>query len=231
MKISGIQKTSLIEYPGKIVSVLFTQGCNFRCPYCHNSELIGLESRDGEYFPLDSVYSFLEKRRGLIDGVSITGGEPTLQAGLYDFLAKIRKIGLNIKLDTNGSNPEFIKKILDDCLVDYIAMDVKGPLDRYDEITGSKVNTSHIFRSITLLKEAGIDYEFRTTFVPGIHAKSDLLEIVQLLKGSKRYFIQNFRPSNTFDPELMEVNGFPPSTLEEFKDIASSYIKNVEIRN
>ncbi len=231
MKITGLQKTSLIEYPGKIVSVLFTQGCNFKCPYCHNSELIALESCDREYFPQDYIFGFLKKRKGLIDGISITGGEPTLQADLYDFLVKIKKIGLDIKLDTNGSNPELIKTLFKDRLIDYIAMDIKGPLDRYEEISGSNVNTDNILHSISLIKEAEIDYEFRTTFVPGIHNKNDLLDIVHLIKGSKQYFIQNFRPNNTFNPDLMGLNGFPPAVLEEFKDIANNYIKKVGIRN
>lgn len=231
MKISGLQKTSLIEYPGKIVSVIFTQGCNFRCPYCHNSELIALESITEAYFPQEYVLQFLKKRKGLIDGVSITGGEPSLQVGLYEFIKKIKAINLQTKLDTNGSNPELIKLLLKENLINYIAMDIKGPLDRYDEITGTRINPDNILQSISLIQNSGIDYEFRTTFVPGLHNLKDLEDIALLIRGSQRYFIQNFRPNKTYDPELMKVNGFPPGLLEEFKDKASAFIKHVEIRD
>lgn len=231
MKISGFQKTSLIEYPGKIVSIIFTQGCNFKCPYCHNSDLISSESFTREYFPLDYIFSFLRKRKGLIDGISITGGEPTLQAGLYDFLTEIKDMNLCVKLDTNGSNPELIKLLIKDNLIDYIAMDIKGPLDKYEEITGAKIKAETIYTSISLIQNSGIDYEFRTTVVPGIHDKEDLQDIALLIKGDNQYFIQNFRANNTYNPDLMKLNGFPPAVLEEFKDIACSYIKKVELRD
>src|SRR5690554_5488754 len=169
MKIIGFQKTSLIDYPGKIVSIIFTQGCNFKCPYCHNSDLIFFQSVNNEYFPHDYIFSFLKKRKGLIDGVSITGGEPTLQPDLYNFIVKIKDINLNIKLDTNGSNPELIKSLIDDKLIDYIAMDIKGPLDKYECIIDNKINTDKIIKSISLIKNSKVDYEFRTTVVPGIH--------------------------------------------------------------
>lgn len=231
MKISGFQKTSLIDYPGKIVSIIFTQGCNFRCPYCYNSELIPSESEQNEYFPLDYIFECLKKRKGLIDGISITGGEPTLQADLYDFLIEVKQMNYKIKLDTNGSNPELLKVLITDKMIDYIAMDIKGPIERYKEITSSNINTSKIQESIKTIQNAGIDYEFRTTVVPGIHSYIDMKAISLLVKDSREFYIQNFRAENTYEQSLMKLNGYTPQKLEEFKDIIKPYVKYIKIRN
>ncbi|MDI3546549.1 MAG: pyruvate formate lyase activating enzyme [Halanaerobiales bacterium] len=235
MKIAGFQKTSLIEYPGKIVSVIFTQGCNLKCPYCHNSELISLESKKGTYFPVDNLLSFLQKRKGLIDGISITGGEPTLQPDLIELAREIKAFGLRIKLDTNGTNPAILKRLIVNNLLDYIAMDVKAPLSKYEVITGRGKLSDQIKQSIELIKEAGtgqagIEYEFRTTVVPGLHEIDDIKQIGLMIRSGAKYYLQNFRPVNTLDPELMKVNGFPPTKLIQFAEAISPYVKQVEIR-
>ncbi len=231
MKITGFQKTSLIDYPGHIVSIIFTQGCSFKCPYCHNSDLISPDSKDKEYFPVEYIYSFISNRKGLIDGISITGGEPTLQPDLYDFITEVKSMGLKIKLDTNGSNPEILEPLLKENLLDYIAMDVKASLFDYEDIINAKININSIIRSISLIQNSAIQYEFRTTVVPGLHDIEQLKEIAILLKGSKKYFIQNFKANNTFDKDYMQYNSFPPSKLEKFKEICIPYINKVEIRD
>ncbi len=231
MKISGFQKTSLIDYPGHIVSIIFTQGCSFKCPYCHNSDLIYPDSKNKEYFSIEYIYSFIKNRKGLIDGVSITGGEPTLQPDLYDFITKVKSMGLKIKLDTNGSNPQVLKNLFIENQLDYIAMDVKTSLFDYENIINTKINIDSIMASIALIQDSTIPYEFRTTVVPGLHDIEQMKEIAVLLKGSKKYFIQNFKAKNTFDTDYMQYNGFPPDKLEEFKEICIPYINMVEIRD
>jgi len=234
MKIAGFQKTSLIDYPGKIVSIVFTQGCNLKCPYCHNSELIPLESTDNSYFPEEDIFDFLKMRKKLIDGVSITGGEPLLQPDLIDFIRRLKNDGLLVKLDTNGTNPIMLENLLKDNLLNYIAMDVKAPFAKYKLATGVGYLNEKINFSIELIKDAGnkqsLDYEFRTTVVPGIHDDNDILEIGKLIKGAKNFYLQNFRPVNTYDPELMKITGFPPTKLTQFKEIISPYVDKVEIR-
>lgn len=231
MKISGFQKTSLIDYPGYIVSIVFTQGCNFRCPYCHNSDLLFSESTSKEYFPAEYIYSFVKNRKRLIDGVSISGGEPTLQPGLIDFIKDIKAMCLKVKLDTNGSRPEILETLLNNQLLDYIAMDIKGSLYNYEKIINQKINTDFIKTSIALIQNSGIDYEFRTTVIPGLHDTTQLNDIAVLLTGSKLFYIQNFIPRNTFDEKYMNKNGFSPAKLEEFKTIFITHVDRVEIRN
>lgn len=231
MKISGFQKTSLLDYPGNIVSIIFTQGCNFKCPYCHNSDLVSSESKTKEYYPIEYIYSFIKNRKGLIDGVSITGGEPTLQPDLYDFIKKVKSMGLKIKIDTNGSNPKIIKRLINHKFLDYIAMDVKGSLFDYENIINTEINIESIKKSISLIQASTIPYEFRTTVVPGLHDIEQIKEIAILLKSSEKYFIQNFKANNTFDSDYMQYNGFPPSKLETFKEVCIPYINRVEIRD
>jgi len=231
MKITGFQKTSLIDYPGHIVSIIFTQGCSFKCPYCHNSDLISPDSKSKEYFPVEYIYSFIKNRKGLIDGVSITGGEPTLQSDLYDFITKVKSMGLKIKLDTNGCNPQILKSLFMENLLDYIAMDVKGSLQDYENIINTKINIDSIIKSIKLIQESTIPYEFRTTVVPELHDIEQIKDIAILLKGSNKYFIQNFKAKNTFNTDYMQYNGFTPSKLKIFKEVCMPYINKVEIRD
>jgi pyruvate formate lyase activating enzyme len=234
MKIAGFQKTSLIDYPGKIVSIVFTQGCNLKCPYCHNSELIPLENTDNSYFPEEDIFDFLKMRKKLIDGVSITGGEPLLQPDLINFIKRLKNDGLLVKLDTNGTNPIMLENLLKGNLLNYIAMDVKAPFAKYELATGVGHLNEKINLSIELIKDTGnkqnLDYEFRTTVVPGIHKNEDILEIGKIIKGAKNFYLQNFRPVNTYDPELMKITGFPPAKLAQFKEIISPYVDKVKIR-
>jgi pyruvate formate lyase activating enzyme len=230
MKIAGLQRTSLIDYPEHIATIVFTQGCNYRCPYCHNSSLIANSSQKSSYLSLEDFWNFIKKRRKLIDGVSITGGEPTLQPGLIDFIKEIKARGLKVKLDTNGSNPDILAELLAANLLDYIAMDIKSSLQSYSAVVG-ECNLDKVKKSIELIKSSKIDYEFRTTVVPTLHTEQDFKDIGELIAGAERYYIQNFRPINTLDKGLEELSSFPPDKLNKFKEIVSPYVVKVGIRN
>lgn len=234
IKISGIQKTSLIDYPDNISTVLFTQGCNMNCPYCHNPELI-FEKNKKEYLNLDNLWGFLDKRAGLIDGVVITGGEPLIQESIYDFLVKIKKYDLLVKVDTNGTNYNLLKKIIDDKLADYIAMDIKGPIKEYDKFCGIKLNKTiinNIDKSIKLLKNSShIFTEMRTTVVPGMHNKNIMKKIAKRVSGVDIFFIQNFRPNKVNDSDFEGKRRFSEKELNEFKNILKEENVKVQIRN
>ena len=194
MKIGGLQKFSLIDYPGKISAVVFVQGGNFRCPYCHNRDLVLPEYFSPE-IPETEVLEFLEGRKGKLQGVVITGGEPTIFPDLPEFLKKIKRIGFQIKLDTNGSNPEMLELLIKESLIDYLAMDIKAPLEKYPEITNFQINKDILIKSIEIITSSGIPYEFRTTVIKDLLNQIDILKISNLIKGSKRYALQNFHPS------------------------------------
>lgn len=196
MKIGGLQRVSLIEYPGKIGAVIFTQGCNFRCAYCHNPELVD-PGRYGPVIPESEVLAFLNKRRGKLEAVTVTGGEPTLQPDLESFLQACRKIGYLIKLDTNGSNPDVLERVIRQRLADYLAMDVKGPLARYRQIASANVDAPKIERSIALIATSGIPYEFRTTVVRSQLDLEDLISVATLVRHARRYVLQPFIPGKT----------------------------------
>jgi len=230
LKIGGFQKLSLLDYADHLCCTLFTPGCNFRCPYCHNPELVDLENSRIEEIPLAFIMEFLESRKGFLDGVCITGGEPTLQENLDNFIEKICPMGFKIKLDTNGSRPEVLQLLLDKGLLDYVAMDVKVPLEKYRSEMGFYGDPSCIIKSIHILQNSAVEYEFRTTVVPGIHDEEDLDLIGLMLKGSKRLFLQNFRPSKHLKPELEKLHGFPQDVMEGFRNILDQYIQRVEIR-
>lgn len=217
-KVGGLQRFTLIDFPGKPACIVFTQGCNLRCGYCYNVELV-LPEMFGPTIPIEEVFSFLEKRRELLEGVVITGGEPTLQRGLEEFTQRLKEMGYGVKLDTNGSMPNVIKGLVEKGLVDYIAMDVKAPLGKYEEVCGVKVDTGRILESIELIKASNVDYEFRTTLVKGQLSMEDILEIAQLLKGARRYYLQRFIPGKTLDPSFSERTTYSP---EEFSSIVDS---------
>lgn len=216
MRIGGLQKVSLIDFPGKIAAVVFTQGCNFRCPYCHNPDLVPPESR-GALLPVEEVLAFLEKRRGRLDGVVLTGGEPTVQTGLPDFLETVRAMGYPVKLDTNGSNPGILEELLGRGLLDYVAMDLKAPERKYGLFSGADVPFSRIRETMNLLRFSGVPFEFRTTVALSILDEVDLREIVDMLGPEDRFVLQRFVPSRTLDPRLAAEKG--PS-LEEITGIA-----------
>lgn len=202
MNIASFQKFTMVDYPGHVATTVFTIGCNFRCSFCHNPELVlGTASLGGDEM-LKEFFKFLKVRRGKLDAVCITGGEPTLQKDLLDFMAKIKKMGYLVKLDTNGMRPDIIKKALDKKIVDYIAMDIKNSLQNYEKTVCSKVDLDRIKMSVELIKNSGLDYDFRTTVVPGIHTEKDFNEIADWIGGAKRYFLQKFRDVKILDPNL-----------------------------
>jgi len=219
MKIGGLQKVSLIDYPGRISAIVFTQGCNFRCPYCHNPELVD-PAQYGPILSEEEVISFLEKRRGKLDAVTVTGGEPTLQPDLDRFLQTIKGMGYLTKIDTNGSNPDVLERLIRGRLVDYLAMDVKGPLKKYERIANVKVKTAKIRRSIELITASGIEHEFRTTVVRSQLDNEDLIATATLLKKGL-YVLQSFVPAKSLDHEFLTEISYSP---EEFADIQ----KNLE---
>ncbi len=210
MQISGLNKISLIDYPGKISAIVFTNGCNFRCSFCHNPKLIAKiadnNSKFKNYFEknLEQFWNYINQKPRLIEAVVITGGEPTLQTGLIDFIKEIKKQDLLVKLDTNGSNPKTLEYLLQNNLINYVAMDIKQTLTKYPLAMGKNIDTDLIQQSINLLLQNLVDYEFRTTIVPNIHIESDFLEIGELIKGCKKYYLQKFNPTVTLKKINME---------------------------
>jgi len=233
MQISWINKFTMIDYPGKIACVIFTPGCNFRCGFCHNPEFVLPEKLKESMKTLISekaLFSFLEKRKWLLDWVSICGWEPTLQKDLVDFCKKIKDMWYSIKLDTNWRDPKVIKELIDKSLIDYVAMDIKNPKWKLSEIAGVELDEIPYLESINLLLDSDIDYEFRTTVIKWIHTTNDIEEISKLISWAKNYFIQNFRKGTTLNPNFA-WESFRESELENFLQIASENISNVEIRN
>ncbi|MDL1972748.1 MAG: anaerobic ribonucleoside-triphosphate reductase activating protein [Deltaproteobacteria bacterium] len=226
MKIGGFQRTSLIDYPGKICSIIFTIGCNFRCPYCYNHRLV-LPERYVEPIPIEEVWSFLKRRKGKIDAVEFTGGEPTIQEDLIEKMSKVKEMGFLVKLDTNGSHPEIIEKCIKKGVVDYVAMDIKAPLERYSFVTGVSIDIERIKESINIIGQLP-DYEFRTTLYPALSDK-DFLEIFQLIKGAKRYFLQVCKLKDTLK-DCTHLKQFPREKIEILKKEALKFVKNCEIR-
>ena len=223
MQIKGWVKTSLIDYPGKIATVLFTSGCNFRCPYCQNSKLV-LHPESLPAIDPAEIFRFLTRRRGLIDGVVITGGEPTLQKGLEDLLPKVKELGLAAKLDTNGYRPQVLGELLEQGLLDYVAMDIKTSLAKYPLAAGVPVDVRRIEESVRLILSSGINHEFRTTVVPGIVAPEDVEEIAKLIAGAGKYVLQQFRPQGTIEPHFREIAPYPAQTLLEMARAAGRWV-------
>jgi pyruvate formate lyase activating enzyme len=229
VEIKGLQKTSLIDYPGKVCAVVFFGGCDFRCLFCYNVELV-LNPERLKTIPEEEFLEFQKKRKKWLDGIVLGGGEPCIQQNLPGFIRKIKNLGFLVKLDTNGSKPEMLEKLLKENLLDYIAMDIKSPLEKYDKAAGVKVNKKAIQKSIDLIRNSGVDYEFRTTVVPRFLDKNDLFIIGKWLKGSKRFFIQQFRSQTTINPEFQKEKSFKPEELNEFKDMLKPYFEEVEVR-
>jgi len=216
MILGGYQKLTLIDYPGKIATTVFTVGCSFRCPFCHNPELVNLRLAHDEKSEKE-FFDFLKKRKGKIEGICITGGEPTIQPDLVDFIKKIKKLGFKIKLDTNGSRPDVLKKLLDAKLLDFVAMDIKNSLKRYNKTIGNKVDTDRIKLSVDLIRNSRLPYEFRTTVVPGIHSEKDFDEIAKWIKGAKSYYLQEYREIKILDPKLKKKTKGQKIDLEKIK--------------
>lgn len=228
LPIKGIQKTSLVDYPGKVACTIFLGGCNFRCPYCQNRDLV-LNFEKMPTIKEEEVLDFLKEKKKWLDGVCVGGGEPLLY-DITDFIKKIKEIGLLVKIDTNGTNPDLLKKLIDNKLVDYVAMDIKAPLERYDNVARVNVDKEKIKKSVEILKEGKVDYEFRTTVLPDFFTNEDAVKIGKWLKGSKLYALQQFRPMNTLDKYYEKKKPYPKEKFDEFKKILEKYVSKVEVR-
>ena len=227
MQIYGLQKLTLLDFPRKTACTIFTGGCNFRCPFCHNGDLV--LGNLPEPINTDELFAFLKKRSGVLDGVCITGGEPLLSPDIDSFIKEIRKLGYLIKLDTNGSNPEYLKNLVEQGLVDYVAMDIKNSKDAYPKTVGiDNFDVSPISESVEFLKNSKTDYEFRTTIVKEFHTEDDIMKIGEWLKDSKKYFLQNFVDSESVIKK--GLHSVDESELKNWKDILTRYIDFVEIR-
>lgn len=217
MIIGGFQKTTLLDYPDKIACIIFTQGCNLNCPFCHNSLLINNSKKS--LITEKEIFDYLEKRVGILEGVCITGGEPLLQKDIETFIQRIKSYGYKVKIDTNGSNPELLKELLDKKLIDYIAMDIKNTFDKYEITSGKKVNIDNIKKSIDIINKSKIDHEFRTTLVKEFHNINDIESICKILKKDSKYYLQNF--VNSEGVLNKDLHGF---SLEELKDMKNKLI-------
>ncbi|OGP87519.1 MAG: anaerobic ribonucleoside-triphosphate reductase activating protein [Deltaproteobacteria bacterium RBG_16_48_10] len=217
-EIKGFLETSFVDWPGKICSVLFLPYCNLRCPYCHNHSLV-LHPEQHPTFPLKDILNRLLSFRGWIDGVCLTGGEPTLHADLSFLIRKIKRLGFLVKLDTNGSNPQFLEQLIAGKEVDFVSMDVKAPLEafRYSRIAGLTVNLDLLWKSIQILKRGDVEYTFRTTVVPGLHSINDILQLGRQLKAGPRMVLQNFNPENPMDPALKKTRPYDLERLRELE--------------
>ena len=228
MLILGLQKTTLLDYPGKIASTIFTGGCNFRCPYCHNKELVFPELATFSY-STEEIFEHLQSKKKVLDGVCITGGEPTLHRDLTEFIKQIKDLGLLVKLDSNGTNPDMIQSLIEDKLIDYVAMDIKHSKEKYNTIACmSHFDLAPIEASVELLKEGKIDYEFRTTIMKECHDCDDMASIGKWLVGASAYYLQSYRESEQvinpiFSPHSLE-------TLKQFVEILKPYVANTSLR-
>lgn len=231
MRITGIQKLTLLDYPGAVACTIFTGGCNFRCPFCHNALLVDPERvREEGELPMEDVMEFLKKRRGVLDGVAITGGEPLLHSDMPEFLRQIKALGYRIKLDTNGSNPELLRQILEEKLVDRVAMDIKNSPELYAETIGrDDIDISAIEKSKDMLLNGDIEYEFRTTVVKGLHTKESLEKAAEWIKGAKEYYLQQFKDSG----DLVKGEGlsaFDGPEMHELCDAVKKFVPAAEVR-
>lgn len=217
MKIGGLQKVSLNDYPGRICATVFTQGCNFRCPYCHNPELVDPDQY-GPVIPVEDVLSFLDRRRGKLEAATVTGGEPTLQKGLETFLGELKRMHYLVKVDTNGSNPGTLSTLIEGRLVDYVAMDLKGPLKKYGQMASVAVEVSQIKRSIDVITTSGIGHEFRTTVVRSQLDLEDLLSMRRIIKRARMYVLQRFVAGKTLDRALHAEETYRPDELSAFRE-------------
>jgi pyruvate formate lyase activating enzyme len=225
----GMERLSLSSYPGKLCANIIVPGCNFRCPYCNEGQLIF------DFIPMpkiheDEVIAFLHPRLGFLDGVTLTGGEPMIHRELPDFLARLKSIGSLVKVDTNGSHPGRLGHIIGKKLVDYVAMDIKVPLKKYQETVGFRISPEELLGSIQLIRKGGIDYEFRTTVVPGVVDGNDLEDIAKMLMGSKRYVLQGFKPGVTLSKDFVDVKPYSLVEMRQFVDRVSPYVADVQLR-
>jgi len=228
MDITGLQKTTLLDYPGKIACTVFFAGCNFRCPFCHNASLVTTDHRPQPLMDDEALLAFLATRRRKLDGVCITGGEPTLQPELPQLLRKIRDMGFSVKLDTNGSRPAVLKQLVNDGLVDYVAMDIKSSPENYDRLCGTPTDLEAIRESAAFLMADSVDHEFRTTLVKPLHTQQDMISIGRWLRGAKRYFLQQFVDSGDLIGSGMEA--FSAKEMESLRQAVLPLIPQTSLR-
>ncbi len=227
MKILGFQKMTMLDFPGKIACTLFTAGCNFRCPFCHNAPLV--THIDGQEFSQEEIFSYLNKRKGMLDGVCITGGEPLLQKDLRDLIVKIKEMGYAVKLDTNGSFPQALKSLVEDKLVDYVAMDVKNCPEKYALTADADESiVERVDESIKFLLSSVIPYEFRTTVVKEFHEPTDFEKIGKWIEGADKYYLQSFVDSGDLIGEALHA--LPKTEMEQCMNFVRPFVKKVEIR-
>ena len=230
MIIGGFQRFSLIDYPDKICAIVFTQGCNFRCPYCHNPELVEIKRSAPGGLKEEEILSFLDRRKGKLDAVTITGGEPLLQSDLERFLSAVKGLGYLVKLDTNGSFPSRLKRIIRSKLVDYIAMDIKSSLDKYNQVINRRTEKTKILDSIRLIMDSGLDYEFRTTVVGDLFEKDDFYKIGKLIKDARLYILQRFVSSKTLDDQFLDMRGCSDEEIYTYREIMEGFVQRCIVR-
>lgn len=228
MIFGGLEKLTLIDYPGKIACMAYTIGCNFRCPYCHNPELVDetVEERISE----QELFAFLDARKRVLEGLVITGGEPTMHADLPAFIKNVRARGYAVKLDTNGTNPGMLARLIRDKLVDYVAMDIKSPLRSYSRTVARPTDIGAIRRSIDLLRGSPIEYEFRTTLIKALVSPADLAEIGREIRGAKRYYLQKFIPTKLLNPQFRRKTTYDDAELAALQSALSTYVDYCGIR-
>ena len=240
MIIGGLEKLTLLDYPDHLAAIIFTQGCNFRCHFCYNPMLVlprtgedGKNKKEKGFSPLstEDLFLFLRERFGRLEGVVITGGEPTLHPDLPSFIKQIKEIGYLVKLDTNGTDPKMLQSLIDDKLIDYVAMDIKAPLDKYEETTSVKLDWDNIQKSVKIIMTSDLPYEFRTTVVPGLLVKDDFHKMGELIKGASKWYLQNFKS----DTELVDANykkqiGYTTKEMAEFAAIGQGYVDLCAVR-
>lgn len=230
MQVTGIQKLTLLDYPGTVACTVFTAGCNFRCPFCHNAMLVLPEQMETNYLTDGEVFDFLRKRRGVLDGVAVTGGEPLLHRDMPEFLSRIKELGYKIKLDTNGSNPALLREIVEAGLVDRVAMDIKNAPESYAETIGfERFDIAPVEQSKSFLLEGSVDYEFRTTVVRGIHTKESLIGAAKWISGAKEYYLQQFKDSGSL--VMGEgLSAYDEKQMHELAEAVREYVPTVEVR-
>jgi len=231
IEIKGMIETSFLDWDGKIVSTLYVPQCNFRCPFCHNWELV-MHPDKFDTKPFDEIKAFLTENRDFIDGICLTGGEPALYSDLIEYSKKIKDLGMMVKLDTNGSVPKMIEKVFDRELIDYIAMDIKAPLEQtaYNKLAGAKVNLKKIQKTMELITDSGVDYEFRTTVVPTLLTEDDILDIAKSIEGAKKFVLQQFVPDHTLSEELRNIKPFSKETIDAMVKAGSKYVGKMKAR-
>ncbi|MDD5072112.1 MAG: anaerobic ribonucleoside-triphosphate reductase activating protein [Patescibacteria group bacterium] len=244
MMIGGLQKFSLLDYPGKIAAIIFTQGCNFRCHFCYNpmlvrpdragklkNSLLEKQQEDHSLIKEDDLFVFLDKRKNKLEAIVITGGEPTLHKDLPEFIEKIKKMGYLVKLDTNGTNPEMLNELIRGGLINYIAMDIKAPRDKYKKVVGVPVDFKKIEKSVKIIKEGGLPHEFRTTAVPGLLNREDIVKIGEIIRGGQNWFLQKFKSeTDLVDNKFKNAKPFTDKEMEEMAKIGRKYVKKCEAR-